>query len=131
MPEDCPCGRTGPSGKAWAFDRCCGRYHGPQGVPAPDPEALMRSRYTAYVLGDVAYLLATWHPDTRPPSLNLLSGTRWLGLTVKSQRLTDATHGEVSFVARYREAGRGQRLSERSRFACEGGRWYYVDGDVQ
>ena len=84
----------------------------------------MRSRYTAYVLGDEAYLLATWHAGIEP-------GTRWLGLEVKSQRIVDDTHAQVEFVARYRIAGRGMRLAETSRFVRESGRWYYVDGDMQ
>jgi SEC-C motif-containing protein len=101
---------------------------------ADDPasaEALMRSRYAAYVARDRDWLLATWHPSTRPAILELDPGIKWLGLDVKAHRLIDATHAEVEFVARFRTGGgRAQRLHERSRFLRDAGRWYYVDGDV-
>ena len=92
----------------------------------------MRSRYTAYVLGDEAYLLATWHPETRPRSLDLAAeaGPRWLGLTVKRHVATGPDRAEVEFVARYRAGGRGHRMHESSRFVREHGRWYYLDGDL-
>lgn len=92
----------------------------------------MRSRYSAYVLDLEAYLLATWHPSTRPAALNLTdeSGTKWLGLEVKRHQQQDGDHATVDFVARYRVAGRGHRLHEVSRFVREDGCWYYVDGDV-
>jgi len=92
----------------------------------------MRSRYTAYVLGDEAYLLATWHPRTRPADVRPDPAVKWLGLEVRDHRVLDASHAEVEFVARYRVQGRGTRLHERSRFVREDdGRWYYVDGDVR
>ncbi len=118
-------------GKVCIYADCCGRWHA--GEPAPDAEALMRSRYSAYVLGLIDYLLATWHPDTRPGVLELeRAGTRtWLGLTIRAHRRTDAKHAVVEFVARSRVGGRpAQRLHERSRFLCEEGRWFYVDGDI-
>lgn len=90
----------------------------------------MRSRYSAFALGLVDYLTATWHPSTRPDDLALEHGLQWLGLQVKSARVLDDTHGEVGFVARSRLAGRGHRLQETSRFVREDGRWYYMDGDV-
>jgi SEC-C motif domain protein len=90
----------------------------------------MRSRYSAFVRGDVGYLRATWHPSTCPPDLRLEPGVKWLGLEVRQHRPVDATHAEVEFVARSRLAGRGQRLHERSRFVRENGHWYYVDGDL-
>jgi SEC-C motif-containing protein len=99
--------------------------------PAPDAEALMRSRYTAFVLGGVDHLLATWHVSTRPAELTLEPGVKWLGLEVRDHRVINEDHAEVEFVARSRAAGRGQRLHERSRFVLEGGRWYYVDGDFR
>ena len=89
----------------------------------------MRSRYSAFVRGDGAHLLATWHPSTRPAALDLEPGVKWLGLAVRDHRPIDADHAEVEFVARSRPAGRATRLHERSRFVREGGRWYYVDGD--
>lgn len=61
IPTDpCPCGR------AATYAQCCGQYHA--GATAPDAETLMRARYSAYVRRDVAYLLASWHPSTRPPN---------------------------------------------------------------
>ena len=92
----------------------------------------MRSRYSAYVLGDEAYLLATWHAATRPAQLALSAGDqpRWLGLSVKRCTPTGVDSAEVEFVARYRVGGRGQRMHETSRFQREAGRWYYVSGDV-
>jgi len=74
-PPPCPCGGEN-------YDTCCGRYH--HGTPAPDAASLMRSRYSAFVLKLEDYLLATWHPDTRPASLDLdTDNTKWLGLEVK------------------------------------------------
>mgnify|MGYP003382416244 CR=1 FL=1 len=126
----CPCGRTGMGARALAFSDCCERYLGPQATPAPDAESLMRSRYTAFVLGRADHLNATWHPGTRPASLTLEPGQKWLGLEVRAHRLVDADHAEVEFVARSRVGGRGVRLHETSRFVREGGRWFYVDGDM-
>ncbi|MEL1263415.1 YchJ family protein [Pseudoxanthomonas putridarboris] len=122
----CPCG----TGRAYAA--CCGRYHA--GEAAPDAEALMRSRYSAFVLRDAAYLRASWHPDTRPAELGVEDGpdahTVWLDLSVKRHRVTGPDAAEVEFVARYRVGGGSAvRLHERSRFVRIEGRWYYLDGD--
>ena len=91
----------------------------------------MRSRYSAFVRGDVPYLLATWHTLTRPATLELEAVARWLGLEIKQHRMTGANTAEVEFVARFRVAGRAVRQHELSRFVREDGRWYYVDGDVR
>jgi SEC-C motif-containing protein len=128
----CPCGRTGDKGRVLDFDSCCGRFIGRFGdCPAPDAESLMRSRYSAFVVRDEAYLLATWHPDTRPGSVGFEPGCKWLGLEVRSHRATGEDRAEVEFVARSRIGGRAQRLHERSRFVREGGRWYYIDGEMR
>jgi SEC-C motif-containing protein len=111
-----------------ALAHCCGPLLG--GAPAPDAEALMRSRYTAFVLEDARHLLASWHAGTRPSSIAFEPGVKWLGLEVRAHRALDADHAEVEFVARSRVAGRGQRLHERSRFVREDGNWFYVDGDM-
>ena len=125
----CPCGRSNSKGKPIAYADCCGRFvEHFDSQPAPDAEHLMRSRYSAFVLGRTDHLLATWHPDTRPDRLTLEPGTKWLGLTVKNFQVQDADHATVAFVARSRVGGRGNRLHETSRFVREGGRWYYVDG---
>jgi SEC-C motif domain protein len=120
----CYCGL----GKQYAA--CCGRLHS-GAENAPTAETLMRSRYSAYVLKLADYLLATWHPDTRPSELDLSADdTKWLGLEVKKHVLQDDSHATVEFVARYRVAGKGHRLHELSRFIREEGRWYYVAGDM-
>ena len=127
----CPCGGH-PAGTG--YDACCGRYidHWAD-TPAPDAEALMRSRYTAFVRGDTDYLQATWHPGARPEMLVLDADIQWLGLEVRAHRVLDDTHAEVEFVARSRpRGGRALRLHERSRFVRErvagAWRWFYVDG---
>jgi SEC-C motif-containing protein len=128
----CPCGRRNARGQPLAFERCCGPWLAdPDNRPAPDAESLMRSRYSAFVLEEGAYLRRTWHASTRPAELVFEPGVKWLGLDVRAARQVDADHAEVEFVARSRLAGRGQRLHERSRFVREGGRWYYLDGDLQ
>jgi SEC-C motif-containing protein len=123
--DSCPCG----TGRDYAV--CCGRYHA--GEAAPDAEALMRSRYSAFVLKNEPYLRASWHSDTCPVDLHLdeASGsTTWLGLSVKRHRITGPDTAEVEFVARYRiGGGSAVRLHERSRFVRRSGRWLYVDGD--
>ncbi len=91
----------------------------------------MRSRYTAFVREDAGYLLVTWHATQRPTALPFEPGVRWLGLQVRAYLPLSETHAEVEFVARQRDgSGRAHRLHERSRFVREGGRWYYVDGDL-
>ncbi len=127
MAEPCPCGRATAKGSPLAYEACCGRWHA--GQAAPDAEGLMRSRYCAFVRGDQAYLLATWHASNRPASLELDASIRWLGLEVKHHRSTGADTAEVEFVARFRVAGRAVRQHERSRFVREDGRWFYLDGD--
>lgn len=129
QPTTCPCGRADDKGRPLAFAACCGRWIA--GEPAPDAESLMRSRYTAYVLQDEPYLLATWHASTRPADARPDPATKWIGLDVKDHRAIDGTHAEVEFVARYRVQSRAGRLHERSRFVREDGRWFYVDGDLR
>lgn len=113
-----------------AYAECCGRYLD-HDTPAPDAEHLMRSRYSAFVLGRADCLHASWHASTRPAELRLEPGVKWLGLAVKRHGVIDADHAEVEFIARSRVGGRGQRLHEVSRFVREDGRWFYVDGDLK
>lgn len=130
-PEVCPCGRADAIGKAASFVHCCGRYVGHFAeVPAPDAQSLMRSRYCAFVVGDEAYLLATWDRSTRPSSVSPVAGAKWLGLEIREVRAVDGSNAQVEFVARYRTAAGAVRLHERSRFVRRDGRWYYVEGDV-
>ena len=93
----------------------------------------MRSRYTAFVMGREDYLLASWHPETRPTEISFEENIKWLGLSVrKVTPPADVETGPawVEFVARSRAGGKGQRLHERSRFLRIEGRWFYVDGDI-
>ncbi len=108
----CPCG----SGRD--YTDCCKPYH--DGQPAPSPEALMRSRYSAFVLKLEAYLLATWLPDTRPATLEL-DDVPWRGL-----RVIHAEGDRVEFAADFE----GGQLHERSRFENIDGRWFYRDGEM-
>jgi len=89
----------------------------------------MRSRYSAFVRENAAYLLATWHPSQRPSTLDFDPQAKWLGLQIKSYNPISDTTAEVEFVARFRVAGQAVRLHERSRFIQEHGRWFYVDGE--
>jgi SEC-C motif-containing protein len=127
----CPCGGI-PKNATYA-DCCQPIIEGRK--PAHSAEHLMRSRYTAYVLGNADYVLATWHPATRPALLELgpvgaPHGTRWLGLTLHSHTRLNETDAQVMFTARYREHGKAHRLKEHSRFVLENGQWFYVDGDT-
>lgn len=91
----------------------------------------MRSRYSAFVLQRADYLLATWHPRTRPARIDFEPGLRWLGLTVQQHEHIDQHHATVRFVARSKLGGKATRLQETSRFSFENGRWFYVDGDLR
>jgi SEC-C motif domain protein len=116
----CPCSQT-------PYLHCCAPFH--EGAPAPTAEALMRSRYSAYALGLEAYLLATWHPDTRPVTLDLSSdAAKWIDLKVLRAQTLGPTEARVEFIARCRIGGRAQRLHETSQFQKIDERWYYVDG---
>ncbi len=91
----------------------------------------MRSRYSAYALGRMDYLLATWHPNTRPPALDPMpQGLKWLGLDVRAHRVVADQQATVEFVARSKLAGKAHRLHEVSRFVLENGQWWYLDGQI-
>jgi SEC-C motif-containing protein len=132
----CPCGGA-------SLATCCGPYL--EGLAIPETaEALMRSRYSAYVQKNEPYLLSTWHHTTRPndPIIDQNEKIQWLGLEVKSalrlrQRKANlpeqSDSDTVEFVARFRVGGRAHRLHEVSRFVREPGdggamRWFYLDG---
>lgn len=128
--KPCPCGSARP------YAQCCGALHrrfADDGVlTAPSAEALMRSRYSAFVRGDLAYLRASWHPRTRPAELAPdEAGLKWLGLEVRQHLSQDADHASVEFVARSKLGGRAHRLHETSRFVREDGVWYYLDGELK
>jgi SEC-C motif domain protein len=129
MSKPCPCGRLDAKKQLLVYEACCGQYLDGE-LAAPDAHSLMRSRYSAFALEKAGYLLSTWHVSQRPASLDFESGVKWLGLQVQNHTVIDAQHAEVTFVARQCDrTGRAIRLHERSRFVCENGYWYYVDGD--
>jgi len=123
----CPCG----SGLTYAV--CCKGYH--QGKAAPTAEALMRSRYSAYVRRDGAYLHRTWAQETRPSKASLakLADTHWCGLTIieTTEGLVEDAQGCVHFIARFIAPDDSeQQMEEVSLFRRDKGRWVYVSGDV-
>ncbi|MGW2057806.1 YchJ family protein [Streptomyces sp. NPDC001840] len=127
----CPCGLPA------TYGACCGRFHSVGSGAAtvatpPTAELLMRSRYSAFAVGDEPYLLRSWDPATRPPGVDLDPAVRWTGLEILET--TDGTPfhttGTVTFRARFTHRGKPGVLSERSRFARHEGAWVYVDGIV-
>jgi SEC-C motif-containing protein len=120
VPSTCPCGFPQP------YDACCGRFH--RGEATPTAELLMRSRYAAFAVGDEAYLLQTWHPDTRPHRLRLDPEDRWTRLEIvggSGGGLLEPT-GTIEFRAHRSHRGRADVLHENSRFVRHDGRWSYV-----
>lgn len=122
MPS-CPCGSQQPYGD------CCQPFHLDR-MPAPDPETLMRSRYSAFVLELPDYLLATWHPDTRPATLTLEQSPDWVSLQVLSSG-EQGDRGQVHFRAVYRMPDGFGYLEETSDFVCEDDCWFYLRGDTR
>lgn len=126
----CPCG-SGRKAKG-----CCLPIL--EGAPAPSPEALMRSRYTAYAVGDVTHVMRTTHPtsphrvaDARAWAEDLrryCAAVRFEGLTVRSSS-EDGDTGRVTFFAQLTHDGRDASFGEASRFARVDGRWLYLDGE--
>ena len=126
MSHTCPCG------SGIALDDCCGKWH--QGQPAPSAERLMRSRYSAYALGLIDYLVATTLPAQQAAldrdSMRAWSlGSTWLGLEVEGSELID-THAFVTFTARWHDGDGEHRHRERSAFVQQAGRWYFIDPTV-
>ena len=114
----CPCG----SGKN--TDSCCTPVVNGS-APAQTAEALMRSRYTAYTQHNADYLLKTWHPSTRPQSIEFDKQMQWLRL-----KIVHSDDNTVEFIATWRINGKAHKLHEKSRFVQERGQWFYVDGDT-
>ena len=121
----CPCGTGVP------YDACCGPFHRGTAV-APTAEKLMRSRYSAFALGDAEYLLRTWHASTRPRSVRLDSARQWVGLTIDATDGGGLLHktGTVEFTASYKDGAFTGSQHEKSRFVREDGQWFYVDGEL-
>lgn len=92
----------------------------------------MRSRYTAYALGDEAYLLRSWHRSTRPERVDVRAAPRWIGLEIRAAEAGGPSdeHGTVEFVAHFLEGERAGTLHETSRFVREAGEWRYVEGTL-
>lgn len=110
------------------YDDCCGRFHRGEAL-APTAERLMRSRYSAYALGETEYLLKTWHPSTRPVTLKLDADVRWFRLDIVARTggsMFDS-QGTVEFRAHYRSDGIAGQQHENSSFVRENGAWLYVD----
>lgn len=121
----CPCGSKK------SYQQCCEPLH--KGVPAATAEALMRSRYCAFVIGLDDYIQRSWHATTRPVFNEIDAGEkpRWIGLQIKRYEPLDSDHALVEFIARYKINGRAFLLHEISRFLREGDHWFYVDGDLR
>lgn len=126
---DCPCG-TGRS-----YQECCGVYHKNPGT-APTAESLMRSRYSAFAVGDYSYINATQKLGD-DKSLNesdadeTSAQTRWTKLEIHSTEagLIKDNTGTVTFSAHFMEGHHAGLLTERSMFEKMNGQWFYVSGD--
>ncbi|MBV1776496.1 SEC-C domain-containing protein [Burkholderiaceae bacterium DAT-1] len=126
FPVDCPCG----SGKL--YKECCFMYHMEKEFP-PTAEALMRSRYSAYVMRKSDYLRFSWYPDTCPKDLDLSDEKiKWVGLQIIGTQGGQPGDGEgvVEFIAKYKIGGRAAKIHEKSTFTRLKGRWVYLDGVV-
>lgn len=124
--QPCPCG----SGRIYA--ECCQPCH-KQHKAARSAVMLMRARYSAYVLHLPDFLLASWHPSTRPKQLDFKNDyTHWLGLEIVRLHQGSSSHtkGRVEFKARYQTEKGPVCLHEVSRFQREHGLWFYVDGQL-
>ena len=119
----CPCGSE------QTYAQCCRLLH--EGKAAITAEALMRSRYAAYVLGDTAYIHRSWHSSTRPSKKSLVpaSHIHWEALQIVRTEagLAGDDEGIVEFIAYYKEQNTKSQLHEISRFKREKGRWVYLD----
>ncbi|MEY9945085.1 YchJ family protein [Kitasatospora sp. GAS1066B] len=124
-PDRCPCGLPA------SYADCCGRLHSGL-AQATTAEQLMRSRFSAFVVEDAAYLLRSWHPQTRPPAVDFDPRLRWQRLEILGSTEGGPFHqeGTVEFVARYQEQGLSGSMREKSRFVRDQGVWVYLDGVV-
>lgn len=125
MEKMCPCQTIQKK-----YSECCEIYH--RGALATDALSLMRSRYSAYYFKLEAYLLKTWHPKTRPQSLDLKRETlKWKGLEIIGYEEVSKEEAYVEFIARYQDFKSSGSLRERSFFVKEEGKWYYVYGQIR
>ena len=121
-------------GKYLSYNDCCGSLHSGKDI-AKTAEELMRSRYSAFVVGEIDYILKTYAPETRPYSdraeiKRWAASVKWLGLQVVSTKEGKAgdNKGRVKFKALYSESGKIHEMIEDSFFRFEKGQWFYVDG---
>ena len=128
----CPCGST------LLYDHCCKRFH--DGIAAPTALDLMRSRYAAYALGKVDYIIQTTHPKNGSRKSNLSSWKKDLQLFCKTTEFTGLqilsfvdgeTCSTVTFHARLVQNSRDASFTEKSNFEKVNGRWLYKDGEIQ
>ena len=121
-------------GRALSYENCCGALHSGK-RSAQSAEELMRSRYSAFAVADVDYIMRTYAPETRPNSERVeikqwAASVMWLGLQVISTKKGKPgdKEGRVKFKALYSEAGKIHEMLEDSYFRFEQGQWFYVDG---
>jgi SEC-C motif-containing protein len=126
----CPCGSD------LLLTLCCGRYH--TGTPAPSAEALMRSRYSAYALALIDYLVRSTLPAQQAgldqDAIQTWSlGSTWLGLEVEQAQLIEGEpqHAYITFTARWRDHTGEHSHRERSAFVCNNEHWYFIDPTVE
>ncbi|MBM9513339.1 YchJ family protein [Desulfogranum marinum] len=125
MAQLCPCD------SGLTYGKCCHPLHSGQ-RHAPTAEALMRSRYSGYVAQEIPYILQTWHPSTRPLSIDPNTIAHWCGLKIlaTSKGGENDHQGTVEFTATAMDSGRISQLHEVSCFVKENGQWLYVSGEV-
>ena len=126
----CPC----ESGLEYA--ECCQAYHARRSV-ASTAEALMRSHYAAYVLGELEYLLETTHPSARHANLkdayqSTHDSIRWIDLRILAtfQGGAHDKTGKVEFEGTFLQGGQRTVHHEKSRFKRRSGNWYYLDREI-
>ncbi|MFD8531625.1 YchJ family protein [Streptosporangium canum] len=117
----CFCGLPAP------YQDCCARFHRGE-ASASTAELLMRSRFSAFGVGDEAYLLRTWHPAGRPARVELDKRLRWVRLEILETADGSVFHNEgtVRFRAHYLDRGQPGQMEEHSRFVRLDGHWVYA-----
>jgi len=130
--NECPCGSQK------SYKECCGVFHA--GVLPSSPEQLMRSRYTAYFLGDADYIMSTTHPGNplfevdrekwKKKILEFSSLTEFRSLEVlDSEQRGD--FGTVTFIAYLFQGDQEVSFKEKSEFRRENGKWFYFGGEFR
>tara|TARA_R110002049_G_scaffold222440_1_gene394081 strand:+ start:2174 stop:2641 length:468 start_codon:yes stop_codon:yes gene_type:complete len=125
-PLDCPCNNTK------SYQACCQALHTGD-LTANSAEQLMRSRYSAFVIGNIAYLISTLQADKRQADdetilSQTIEDTQWLGLRIIKHK-SAGNNATVEFVAFYKDEPIGQ-LHELSHFIKQDKQWFYVDGEM-